>query len=344
LETILRPPGELHELVVRVLISAGTAPANAVAVADAVIAAEFDGIPSHGFVRVPFYADQVSSGKIDGHAVPEVKQTAAAIVNVDARHGFAFPAISAGFGVAVSLARGAGIAAVGIRNSHHCGVLGHHVERLAQRGLFGLAFANTPAAMAPWGGARALFGTNPIAFACPRRAAQPLVVDLSVSVAARGKIVMAAGKNQPIPEGWALDEFGRPTTDARAALKGTVVPIGGVKGAALALMVEFLSAALTQSHFGYEASSFFEATGPPPGVGQLFVMFDTNAFGGGAVLDRIEDLCHAISCEAPARIPGERRLASRANVASNGISLPKELFDLLQLRACRRDKISSGSE
>jgi (2R)-3-sulfolactate dehydrogenase (NADP+) len=339
LETILRPPAELHELAARALISAGTARANAAAVADALIAAELDGIPSHGLARVPFYADQVSSGKIDGRAVPEVKKTAAAAVSVDARYGFAFPAIAAGFASAVPLSRGAGVVAVGIRNSHHCGVLGYHVERLAQQGLFSLGFANTPAAMAPWGGARPLFGTNPIAFACPRRTAEPLVVDLSVSVAARGKIMMAAGKNQPIPEGWALDEFGRPTTDARAALKGTVLPIGGAKGAALALMVELLSGALTQSRFGYEASSFFDAGGPPPGVGQLFVMLDTNSFGGDAVLGRVEDLCHAIALEAPARIPGERRLASRADVtAKGGISLPKELFEQLQLRAIDAEK------
>ena len=317
----------------RVLVSAGAAPANAAIVADACIAAELDGIPSHGLARLPFYADQVSSGKIDGRALPEVRQTAAATVSVDACHGFAFPAIAAGLAAAVPLARSAGIAAVGVRNSHHCGVLGRHVEWLAERGLFALAFANTPAAMAPWGGVRPLFGTNPIAFACPRQAAQPLVVDLSMSVAARGKIMMAAGKNEPIPEGWALDEFGQPTTDARAALRGTMMPVGGAKGVALALVVELLCAALTQSQFGYEASSFFDASGPPPGIGQLFVMFDTDAFGSGTVLDRIEELCQAISREAPARIPGERRLAARAQAAIKGISLPKNLHDLLQARA-----------
>ena len=130
-----------------------------------------------------------------------------------------------------------------------------------------MILGNSPKAIAPWGGREGLFGTNPIAFAAPRRAAEPLLIDLSLSKVARGKVMVAAKNGTPIPEGWALDKEGRPTTDAKAALEGTMIPIGDAKGAALVLMVEVLAAALTGANYGFEASSFFTADGPPPGGG-----------------------------------------------------------------------------
>lgn len=333
-ETVAGSPEALRALAERVLVGAATSPANAAAVAAALIEAELDGVPSHGLSRLPFYADQALSGKVDGRAEPLLEQQPApAVLRVDARCGFAFPAIALGLGAAQRVARVNGIAALAIANSHHCGVLGRPVEACAAQGLVALAFANTPAAMAPWGGARALFGTDPIAFACPRSSGAPLVIDLSLSVAARGKIMLAAGQGEPIPEGWALDAAGRPTTDAKAALAGTLAPLGGAKGAALALMVELLVAALTRSQFGHEASSFFDAAGPAPRVGQLFLLLDPAAFGGAAVLDRVETLCAAILAQQGVRLPGERRLASRARLARDGIVLPRALHDELVRRA-----------
>ena len=328
-----RTPSELHELATRVLVNAGASRANAGIVADALIAAEMDGISSHGLSRVPAYADQVASGKVDGQANPEVKRAAAAVVTVDALHGFAFPAIAAGIEMALPIVRETGVAAVAIGNSHHCGVLGHAVESMARRNVLALAFSNTPAAIAAWGGTRGVFGTNPIALACPRRMREPLVIDLAMSVAARGKIMLAATRNETIPEGWALDASGKPTTDPREALAGTMAPIGGAKGAALALIVELLSAALTRSHFGFEASSFFDAKGEPPGIGQLFLLFDIQTFGGDAVLERIETLCEAIEAEPGARLPGTRRSAVRKTIAESGIEVPDSLYQELTRRA-----------
>ena len=143
-----------------------------------------------------------------------------------------------------------------------------------------LLFANTPAAMAPWGGAQALLGTNPIAFACPLPGREPIVVDLSLSKVARGNILAAKQRGERIPEGWALDEAGQPTTDPDAALRGTMLPLGDAKGTALALMVELLAAGLTGATYAAEASSFLDAKGPPPGTGQLIVAFDPAALGG----------------------------------------------------------------
>ena len=165
------------------------------------------------------------------------------------------------------VARDQGVAVAPIRRSHHCGAAGHPVERLAETGLVALLFANTPAAMAPWGGAQALLGTNPIAFACPLPGREPIVVDLSLSKVARGNILAAKQRGERIPEGWALDEAGRPTTDPDAALRGTMLPLGDAKGTALALMVELLAAGLTGATYAAEASSFLDAKGPPPGTG-----------------------------------------------------------------------------
>jgi (2R)-3-sulfolactate dehydrogenase (NADP+) len=235
--TVTRPILELRALAERVLVAAGTSAENAAPVASALIAAEMEGLTSHGLARLPFYADQVRSGKVDGTAAPIVSRPAAGVVHVDAQDGFAFPAIEIGMRAAQSHLSETGVIALAIAHSHHCGVTGHHVQWLAERGTASLFVTNTPAAIAPWGGKAALFGTNPIAFGLPRPDGPPLIVDLSLSVAARGKIMVAASKGETIPEGWALDAEGKPTTDAVAALGGTLLAMGGVKGAALALVV-----------------------------------------------------------------------------------------------------------
>jgi (2R)-3-sulfolactate dehydrogenase (NADP+) len=326
-------PQELRELAAAVLEVAGASPEVAATVAAALIAAELDGIASHGLSRLPFYADQVKSGKVDGKAAPEITCPATALVRVDAKSGFAFPAIEAGLEAAEGAVGATGIVAVAIGNSHHCGVAGHHVERLATKELVGILFANTPAGIAPWGGRRPLYGTNPIAFACPRKEKPPLVVDLSMSVVARGKVVAAAQKSETIPPDWAFDVAGRPTTDAKAALQGSMAPLGGAKGAALALMIEILAAALTGSHFGFEASSFFDAEGPPPHVGQFFLVLDPSFASDFA--DRVEALFAAIAADQGTRLPGDRRLAARARLGRDGIAVPEALMRDLLNRAGR---------
>lgn len=324
---------EAHALAVRVLTTAGVTPANAEAVAKALVAAEADGLASHGLSRLPAYTDQAHAGKVDGKADPTLTETAAAALMVDAKDGFAFPAIARGLARAAEMVKSAGVVGVGITNSHHFGAAGYHVEPLAERGLVALVFGNSPAAIAPWGGSRALFGTNPIAFACPQQERPPLVIDLSLSKVARGKIMVAAQKGEPIPEGWALDTQGKPTRDAKAAMAGTMLPMGDAKGAALVLLVEILSAALTGAHFGYEASSFFDAKGPPPRVGQFFFVLDPSRFGGVDFAARVGDLAKAILDQPGTRLPGERRLKLRAAAHSNGIRVAPELLADLRRRA-----------
>lgn len=306
------------------LAASNVSEANAAIVADALVAAERDGQGGHGLARVPAYAAQARAGKVDGHATPSLERVAPAVLRVDAAHGFAYPAIDVALGRLPSLARGAGLAAASISRSHHAGVMGAHVERLAQGGLVAIMVANAPKAMAPWGGSRPLYGTNPIAFAAPVEGGEPLVVDLSLSRVARGKVMRAAQRGEPIPEGWALDADGRPTTDAEAALAGTMVPAGDAKGAALALMVEVLAASLTGASHSFEASSFFDADGPPPGTGQFLLAIDPRA-AGTDVSGRVAALLAEIGTQHGARVPGTSRLAARERAERHGIDVDGEL-------------------
>jgi (2R)-3-sulfolactate dehydrogenase (NADP+) len=238
----------LQALAEAILVAHDTSATNAEQVATALVAAESDGQQGHGASRIPSYAAQAKSGKVDGHATPLLQPAGDAAVTIDAAHGFAYPALNLAFDALCELVPKCGIAAAAITRSHHSGVAGHQVERLADRGLIGLCFCNTPQGIAPWGGNRGVFGTNPIAFAAPRPGFPPLVIDMSLSKVARGKINVAAQRGESIPEGWAVDSNGAPTTDPNAAMQGTLLPMGDAKGAQLVLMVEVLAAALTASN------------------------------------------------------------------------------------------------
>jgi len=315
---------QAESLVARALVRCRTSEVNAAVVARALVAAEADGLKGHGLSRVPTYAAQAKVGKVDGFATPSVARSRPGAAVIDAANGFAFPAIEAATTLLPELARATGVACAAIRRSHHCGAAGHPVERLAERGLVAMMFANTPAAIAPWGAAKPVFGTNPIAFACPLPGRPPVVVDLALSKIARGNILAAKQKGERIPEGWALDAAGKPTTDPEAALAGTMLPLGDAKGTALVLMVELLAAGLTGANFAADASSFLDDKGPPPGTGQLIVAFDPAAFGGSG--EHVARLIGSIEEQAGARLPGARRLAGRRKAASEGLQLSDGLL------------------
>ncbi len=211
---------EAWDLAFNALINNQTSDENAKEVADALINAEFDGQAGHGLSRIPSYVEQVLSGKVAGNVSPSLLSSKGSVIRVDANHGFAFPAISLALSEITKTCKSFGIAAASISRSHHFGQAGMHVERLAEDGLIGLMFGNTPKAIPPWGGTKPLFGTNPIAFASPRETAAPLVIDMSLSKVARGKVMVANQLNEKIPEGWAIDQEGRPTTDAKKPLRG----------------------------------------------------------------------------------------------------------------------------
>lgn len=318
---------ELETLIARALQSANSSPANARATARALTQAEIDGQKGHGLSRVPSYAAQSKSGKVDGHAVPKITLARGASLMVDVGHGFFYPAMDAVCAPLVDAAYKNGIAAAGFVRSHHAGVIGWHLDRLAtDHGLVVLMVANTPHAMAAAGGKQPVFGTNPIGFAAPRRGHDAVVVDMALSAVARGKILTAAQKGEPIPAGWATDATGAPTTDARAALKGALLPVGGAKGSALALMVEVMAVALTGATLSAHATSFFDGDGAPPSVGQFLIAIDPAAFGGRDTFDaRFEALAALIDGDGDARLPGNRRLKLR-ETAKAGLAVDTKLL------------------
>jgi (2R)-3-sulfolactate dehydrogenase (NADP+) len=316
-------PEEARTLVVDTLVRCNTSPENAAHVADALVGAELVGQSGHGLRRVQSYAGQALSGKVDGHAIPTLGRTRPGVVSIDAANGFAYPAIALAVGALPPVVRDQGIAVAGIRRSHHAGVTGLVVEKLAEAGLVALMLVNSPPAMAPWGGTTPLFGTNPVAFAVPT-ASEPIVIDLSLSEVARGKVMAAKQKGESIPEGWAFDAEGNPTTDPDAALAGTMVPAGGAKGAVLAFMVELLAAGLTGANYAPDASSFFEAEGTPPGTGQFLLAIDPDAVSVGGV-DRFTALADAIEADPGARLPGRRR-RELATERSGGFDVDDDLL------------------
>jgi (2R)-3-sulfolactate dehydrogenase (NADP+) len=322
---------DAESLAVAALVASSTSAENALPTARALVAAEADGQAGHGLSRVPSYALHSRAGKVDGFARPTLERAGAASLRVDAAHGFAYPALDMTLAALVPLAREAGIAVAALRRSHHFGQAGAHAERLAGQGLIGLVFGNTPKAMAFWGGRRPAMGTNPIAFAAPLPDGRPpLVIDLALSVAARGKIVAAQKAGRQIPGDWAVDREGRATTDPGEALAGALSPIGGAKGAALALMVEVLAGALTGSAFGWEASSMFDDKGGPPDLGHILLAFDPGPLSGGTFGGRMLDLVHALEAEPGARLPGMRRLEGRERAAREGISIAAALHAEIQ--------------
>jgi (2R)-3-sulfolactate dehydrogenase (NADP+) len=325
---------QLTNLATDALLRAGASADMASATAAALVAAEAQGLASHGLSRVPQYAGHLKRGRVNGDARPTVKQSKTAALLVDAQEGLAFPACALAVREAIRSARECGAAFAGVTRSHHFGAAAYHLEPVAQAGMVGLAFGNSPAAMPAWGGKRALFGTNPIAAVFPRRDAPPLMIDLSLSEVARGKLMVAAKKGEQIPLGWALDKDGNPTTDPKAGLEGMMMPAGGVKGAMLALVVELLCCALTGASFGFEADSFFTEEGNRPRIGQAFMVIDPAALAGTDVFsERIETLVSAMLADPDVRLPGQRRVALARTAEEKGIEVAAALVEQLEAMA-----------
>ena len=323
----------LHDLAQRALVRAGAYPDMAAATARALVYADARGLSSHGVARIPQYAVHLRNGRADGSARPKIAAAKGGAVLVDAASGLAFAACALAVHEAIRRARDLGVAYAGVTNSHHFGAAGYHLEAVGAAGLVGMAFGNSPAAMPATGGSRPIFGTDPIAAIFPRPRAAPLLIDLSLSEVARGKLMIAAKEGKPIPLGWALDKEGKPTTDPNAGLEGSMLPTGGAKGAMLALIVELLVTALTGAAIGFEATSFFVEEGNRPRLGQAFLVIDPMALSGRAVYDeRIETLLAAMTEDPAVRLPGARRYALAAKAAKEGVGIPAALHrELIEL-------------
>ncbi len=292
--------------------------------------AELDGLASHGLARVNQYAEHAKNNRVDGKAKIKVQAFKQSAALVDASDGLAFPALRFATDLSVNLASATGIGLVAVTNSHHFGVAGHFTEAAARAGYISLLFGNTPAAMPMVGGTKAIFGTNPLAAAFPVKGSNPVVIDMSLSAVARGKLLVAAKKGEVIPEGWALTALGEPTTDPNEGLKGLMVPLGGDKGALLALIIELLVVGLSGSRFSYEADSFFNSKGNRPRIGQLLITIDPNLSGRGIFAKRMQDFLGVLGKEEGIRLPGQRRFKQRALGFGNGVNVVDQVVEEIQ--------------
>ena len=341
---------ELQTLVAKELARAGASDAMAQATARALVLAESQGLGSHGLSRVGQYATHLRNGRVNGQATPCVLRRKGGAVLVDAQAGLAFAACDLAVAQAIDAARQNGVAFAGVVHSHHCGVVVDHLREVVAAGMVGLGFANSPAAMPAAGGKHAIFGTNPVAAVFPRRqvpgaadgACDPLMIDLSLSEVARGKLMVAAKEGRAIPQGWALDAHGNPTTDPKEGMTGMMLPFGSgagsgagsssasnssPKGAMLALVVELLVTAVIGANFGYEASSFFVDDGNQPGIGQAFIVIDPGALAGSAhFLDRVEVLVTEMQKDEGVRLPGARREVLRRGAVADGVEMPDAML------------------
>jgi len=322
-----KKPDELRQLAKNALEKAGANPVMAAAAAKHLVRAEEQGLPTHGMSRVPFYCGFLRNGRADGAARPKMISDRAAVCLIDNRDGLPYESSEWAIEDVIQRARRNGIGFAGITNSAHVGVLGIHLLPVAAAGMVGVAFTNSPAAIPAWGGKKALFGTNPVAFAFPRKKGNPLIIDLALTTVVRGKIMLAMQKGEKIPEGWALDRNGKSTTNPKEAIEGgSLFPIGGAKGAMLALAFELVCAALTGSAIGAEADSFFSDQGNKPKIGHAFLAIDPGALAGDErYLERVETVIATMLADDGVRLPGSRRFASEKKLAG-GIEVADDLL------------------
>lgn len=322
---------ELHRRVVNVLQGAGIRSETAQSMARVIVAGERDNCKSHGIYRLEGCLRVLKAGKVAGDAVPQLLPGSGPVLQVLAGGGFACPAFELAQPELVARAETLGLAALVIRDCLHFSALWYEVELLARAGLAALSMCPSHAAVAPAGGTAPLLGTNPLAFAYPRTGAHPYVFDFATSVAARGEIELHRRAGKSLPEGWAMDADGNPTTDPQAALDGAMLPFGGHKGSAISTMIELMAGAMLGEFMSAEAHREMGGTRLLPRHGALILAFKPAHFAAGSGRDPIaegEQLFDAIAGQG-ARLPSQRRYAARARAEAEGIFLTEAEFEQL---------------
>lgn len=325
--------------------AAGVPAADAVIFASSLVDADLHGVSTHGVSRLSIYLRRIQERLIDPAAPLTVDRERGSVLALNAGNGLGQVQARKALDRLIPLARQNGVAAATIRNSQHFGALSWYCNAAAEQGLVLLAMTNCEPAMSPAGGYEPFFGTNPIAASFPTRRGFPVKIDLATSIVARGNIIAAQKKNQPIPEGWALDPEGEPTTDPQAALLGTVLTMAGHKGYALAMMVELFSGVFSGSAVGSNVGSMYKHLDRAQNVGHFFCLFDITAFlEYDEYLERMDETIHRIKSSRKRNgveeilVPGERSARVAAQNLAQGIPLsPDTLSELEQW--CRRLKV-----
>lgn len=271
-------PESARTLVKEVLATYGVPQDRALLVADALVLADLRGVDSHGINRLPGYVGRIRKGLLATNPKLDFELRSPVVALLDAHNTFGFVAASMAIDKGIEIAQMFGLAMVGVKHSNHYGMASTYLLRAIQSGYAAMAFTNASPAMPAWGGTQKLLGTSPFAVGLPGGERGDFVLDMSPSVAARGKIRKAARRGEPIPEGFALDEFGRPTTDAETALKGSVLPIGGPKGSGLAMMMDIFGGLMTGAAFKGDVVDMNGGNESPQNVGHWFLVFRPDIF------------------------------------------------------------------
>ena len=321
---------EVEDLARRVFLANGFAEAGATILARTIRNAERDGPRSHGLFMLPAYVASVKAGWADPTGTPSLTRPRPATLAVDGANGFAQVAIDAYRADLIAAAREFGVATMAVRNSHHIAALRGDVEPFAEAGMIAIMSVASRLWLAPWGGTRKAFGTNPMAFACPRPDGPPIVWDMASAAIAVTEVRMAAAQGHDVPPDCILDAAGNPTTDPGALAKGgMLLPVGRHKGTAIALMVEVLAAALTGGSLALE-----DRSGEYPGAmsangGQLIIAIDPSAGDPSAYAARLGTLMAALAENGDARVPGDGRLARRQAADAGGVKVDAALLERL---------------
>jgi LDH2 family malate/lactate/ureidoglycolate dehydrogenase len=339
-------PDRLEAFISRLLERLGVPAEDAGTVAACLVEADLEGQASHGTVRLPLYVRRVRDGLIAAAPHLQVLQERGAVALLDAGNALGPVGGARGMGIAVEKAKSEGVGVCSVRGSNHLGALSFYVRMATDAGMIGVALSNTPPAMAPPGGREPYLGTNPIAAGVPT-SGPAVVIDMATSQVARGSVLKALREGKPIPQEWAIDAEGRATTDPQAALAGSLTPLGGAKGFALALLVEVFAAVLSGSAVGPEVAGTFVDSDRPSNVGHFFLALDPEAFGPGFSqrTDRLASALRAIQPvdpERPVRLPGDRRLKEREVRERQGLEVPDDLLSELRQIAGEREVAGLG--
>ena len=337
--TLVLTPKQAQDLILNALVGSGTSPENANYFTEAILDTELSGLEGHGFYWLQYYCSHLLSGKVDGKVIPQIHALSETSLRVDACHGFAHPAIEAGFKHLIPATKAHGVAAMGVYNSYNGATLGYHTGVLARSGLLAIGATNVVPLVAPSGGKIPVIGTNPISFAVPAPNGQiAFLVDQSTTEVTWTALKRAAEKGEPIPPGWALDVEGNPTTDAEAGLAGSMASSGGVRGFNIGLLVEVLCAALAGGKLGPDQGSFMDDDGKPIDNGQFFVAFEPQMLSGGSFDRTITALVKSITDQDGTRLPNSKREANKKRLAKNGIIIEHNLFNTLQKFCLKESK------
>ena len=328
-------PAALRGFAALALERLGVPAAAAADVADCLVYADLRGVGSHGIVRLSVYARRLEAGVVTADPVMKLDPAGPAAAALDGANGLGIAVGGRAMDEACALAAASGVGLVSVRRSNHFGAAGWYVERAIRRRMIAIVCSNAPPNMAPWGGARRFLGTNPLAIGVPAGEEPPLVFDMATSVVARGKIILAAQRGDPIPEGWAVDPDGAPTTDAQAALAGAVLPFGGAKGSAISFIIDILSGVLSGAAYAEYLNTLEDLTAEQD-LGHLFLAIPTDLFmPADAFARRMDDLLTMLKRQPPApgvarvMAPGEPETATAAATEAAGIPLTPDVVEQL---------------